>query len=45
MWAKPDKAQEYLQMNIDLMEKRNADDKAMREADEGSKKEKEDTYF
>jgi hypothetical protein len=32
-------------MNIDLMEKRNADDKAMREADEGSKKEKEDTYF
>ena len=45
MWAKPDKAQEYLQMNIGLMEKRNAEDKAMREGDEGEKREKEGSYF
>ncbi len=41
-WANPEKAQEYLQKNIDLMEARNERDKAEREA---SSKQKENSYF
>ena len=39
-WAKPDKAQEYLQKNIDLMEKK---DKESKEDVEAARK--EENYF
>ena len=40
IWAKPDKAQEYLQKNIDLMEKK---DKESKEDEEAARK--EENYF
>jgi hypothetical protein len=42
-WANPEKAQEYLQKNIEVMEARNEKDKRFRE--ENPDKQKENTYF
>ena len=45
MWANPEKAQEYLQMNIDIMEKRQAADQAKKDKTDEEKNEKESSYF